>query len=322
MKTLVTGGAGFIGSHLVDALLAEGHDVGIVDDLSTGKRENLNPQARFYETDIRNSDFADVVRAEAPEVVFHEAAQASVKVSTDNPIYDAQVNVLGLLNVLEACVAARVRKVVFASSGATYGNPDYLPMDEQHPQRPGAPYGITKMVAEHYLRYYAMDRGLQFTALRYGNVYGPRQDPYGEAGVIAIFTCQLLSRQVPTIHWDGEQVRDYVYVGDVARANILAATRGDGQCISVGTGVGTSVNEIYRMICEILHVDVTPGRGPRRAGDLRAACFVNQLAQAELGWTPSVEIMDGLTRTVDSFRAKMAPEAAAVAAGGGTWPSR
>ena len=187
MKTLVTGGAGFIGSHIVEHLLAEGHDVAVVDNLTIGKRANLDPRARFYEVDIVSSDVESVLLAERPEVVFHEAAQMSVKVSTDDPRYDARVNVLGLVNVLEGCVAAGARKVIFASSGATYGNPRYLPIDEDHPQLPESPYGITKMVAEHYLKYYALDRGLRFTALRYGNVYGPRQDAFGEAGVVAIF---------------------------------------------------------------------------------------------------------------------------------------
>ena len=187
MNVLVTGGAGFIGSHIVELLIAEGHDVAVVDDLKTGQRANLDPRARFYEVDVVSSDFESVLLAERPEVVYHQAAQMSVKVSTDDPRYDAQVNVLGLVNVLEACVAAGVRKLVFASSGATYGNPRYLPIDEAHPQLPESPYGITKMVAEHYLKYYALDRGLRYTALRYGNVYGPRQDAFGEAGVVAIF---------------------------------------------------------------------------------------------------------------------------------------
>jgi UDP-glucose 4-epimerase len=314
MKTLVTGGAGFIGSHLVDALVAQGDDVAIVDNLATGKREYVSSLARFYEVDICSPRVREVIEAERPEVVFHQAAQASVKVSTDDPIHDAQVNVVGLLTVLEACVSAGARKVVFASSGATYGNPDYLPIDENHPQRPGSPYGISKMVAEHYLRYYAADRGLQFTALRYGNVYGPRQDPYGEAGVVAIFTNQLLAGEVPVIHWDGEQVRDYVYVEDVARANLLAAHKGDGRCYSIGTEIGTSVNEIYRMICEVLECAVTPRHGDRRAGDLRAARFDASLARSELGWEPAVPLPDGLRRTSAFFKYELqsAPQRACV----------
>lgn len=315
MKVLVTGGAGFIGSHLAELLTATGHDVAIVDNLATGKRHNLPAAYRFYEVDIRDAQLEAVMRREQPEVVFHQAAQMSVKVSTDDARYDAQVNVLGLLNVLEACVASGTRKIVFASSGATYGNPDVLPFDEEHPQRPESPYGITKMIAEHYLRYYARDHDLRYTALRYGNVYGPRQDPHGEAGVIAIFTRQLLAGETPTIHSDGEQVRDYVYVGDVARANLLAATAGDDRCFCIGTGIGSSVNQVFDWVCQAVGVKVIPQRASRRAGDLRAAYFNIQRARAELGWEPAVALEDGLHRTVEWFRrqaTEIAPQAAPV----------
>jgi len=302
LRTLVTGGAGFIGSHIADLLVAEGHEVAIVDSLVGGNRANVPTGARFHQVDIRTSELRDVLAVERPEVVFHEAAQMSVKVSTDRPIYDAEVNVLGLLNLLEACVATGVRKVVFASSGATYGNPTYLPMDEDHPQLPGAPYGITKMVSEHYLRYYAQDHGLQYTSLRYGNVYGPRQDAHGEAGVVAIFTSQLLAGKVPTIHWDGEQVRDYVHVADVARANLAAATAGDGRCYCIATGVGTSVNQLYNLLTEALDTPVEPNRSDRRAGDLRAAYFDTSRARDELGWQARISLRDGIAGTVEAFR--------------------
>ena len=308
MRTLVTGGAGFIGSHLVDLLLAEGHNVTIVDNLSTGRLRNVNPSARFEAVDITSPKLGDVIRSTKPEVVFHQAAQSSVKVSTDDPMRDADINILGLLRLLEACSENGVRKVIFASSGATYGNPDYLPMDEAHPQRPEAPYGISKMVSEHYLKYYALDRGVTFTALRYGNVYGPRQDPHGEAGVVAIFARQLLAGATPTIHSDGEQTRDYVSVRDIARANLLAATRGDGHCLCIGTGRGTSVNEIFAHLCEIAELKVTPTRSPRRPGDLRHAHFDCSRARAELGWEPTVPLVDGLRETVAWFRADLASE--------------
>jgi len=301
VKTLVTGGAGFIGSHIVDLLLDRGHQVAIIDDLSTGRMENLNPRARLYRLDIADPSLNDVFQSEKPEVVFHQAAQMSVKASTEDPVHDAQVNVLGLLNVLQSAVAAGTRKVVFASSGATFGNPVYLPIDEQHPQNPGSPYGITKMVAEHYLKYFAEDHGLNFTALRYGNVYGPRQDSqgYGEAGVIAIFLRKLTSGETPVIYWDGEQVRDYVHVADVARANLLAATAGDRQCYCIGTGIGTSVNELYRRLSETLGVIVEPRRGPRRPGDLRTAIFSSSKARTELGWDAQVALKEGLAETVE-----------------------
>jgi UDP-glucose 4-epimerase len=306
MKALVTGGAGFIGSHVVDRLLLAGHEVVSVDNLVTGKRSNLNPGARFYELDVGSSRFTSMLKLERPEVVFHQAAQMSVKVSTDRPRYDARVNVLGLLNVLEACVTAGVRKIVFASSGATYGNPVRLPLDEDAHQQPESPYGISKLSGEHYLSYYGRDHGLRYTTLRYGNVYGPRQDACGEAGVIAIFARQLLTGQTPVIHWDGEQVRDYVYVDDVARANLLAATAGDGRCFCIGTGSGTSVNRIYQLVSDALGVEVTPAHGPRRAGDLRAAYFETRRARDELGWTPSVSLLDGIRQTSAWFRDELA----------------
>jgi UDP-glucose 4-epimerase len=302
LRTLVTGGAGFIGSHIADLLIAEGHEVAIVDSLVGGNRANVPSGARFHQVDIRAPELGAVLAAERPEVVFHEAAQMSVKVSTDRPIYDAEVNVIGLLNLLEACVATGVRKVVFASSGATYGNPTYLPMDEDHPQLPGAPYGITKMVTEHYLRYYAQDCGLQYTSLRYGNVYGPRQDAHGEAGVVAIFTSQLLADKVPAIHWDGEQVRDYVHVSDVARANLAAATAGDERCYCIATGIGTSVNQLYGLLSEALGVHVAARRSDRRAGDLRAAYFDTSRARAELGWQARIPLQEGIADTVEAFR--------------------
>jgi UDP-glucose 4-epimerase len=304
VKALVTGGAGFIGSHIADLLLAEGHDVAVVDDLSTGKQVNVARGARFYQVDIRSPEFAAVMNIERPEVVFHQAAQMSVKVSTDKPVFDAQVNVLGLLNVLEACVKVATRKIIFASSGATYGNPDRLPFDENYPQRPESPYGITKMVAEHYLSYYARDHGLRYSALRYGNVYGPRQDSRGEAGVVAIFAHQLLASESPTIHWDGEQVRDYIYVTDVARANLAAAMLEEDGVYCIGTGVGTSVNQIYALLCQALESNVVPKYAARRAGDLRAAYFDIRRAREELSWEPEVALAEGIPKTVDWFRRK------------------
>ena len=230
MRVRVTGGAGFIGSHVVDTLIGAGHEVSVVDSLWShggGRRENVNPKAAFHQLDITTPAFAALVRAERPEAIAHHAAQHSVKLSTDDPAYDATVNILGLINLLTAAAAAGTRKVTFASSGATYGTPERLPVDEATPQRPESPYGITKMTSEHYLRYWRAAHNIRYTALRYGNVYGPRQDPNGEAGVIAIFAKRMLTGQGVRIDWDGEQSKDYVYVGDVARANLLALQSGD-----------------------------------------------------------------------------------------------
>ncbi|HVC34337.1 MAG TPA: NAD-dependent epimerase/dehydratase family protein [Chloroflexota bacterium] len=314
MRMLVTGGAGFIASHVVDLLIAAGNDVAVVDNFATGKRSNLNVRADFYEADLVSPSIEYVLATVRPEIVFHHAAQMSVKASTADPLHDARVNVLGLVNLLQACTATGVRKLVFASSGATYGNPVYLPMDEDHPQLPASPYGITKLMSEHYLRYYALERGLAFTVLRYGNVYGPRQDSHGEAGVIAIFARQLLLGQAPTIHWDGEQVRDYVYVADVARANFLAATAGDGRCYCIGTGVGTSVNRLYQLLSDTLGVAIPPRRAPRCPGDLRTAYFDSSRARRELGWEPTVKLREGLHETLSAYRREFTREPIGTAA--------
>ncbi|MBV8082845.1 MAG: NAD-dependent epimerase/dehydratase family protein [Candidatus Eremiobacteraeota bacterium] len=305
MRVLVTGGAGFIGSHIVDALVAAGHDVAIVDNLwehGGGKTENLNPKARFYQLDIRDAALADVFASFKPDVVSHHAAQPSVAFSTKDPSYDADVNVKGTINVLRCGAAAGTRKVIYASSSATYGTPERVPIDEDHPQRPESPYGITKMVGEHYLQYYASAGGPAFTALRYGNVYGPRQDPSGEAGVIAIFTNRILAAEPIRIDWDGEQQKDYVYVGDVARANLLALDGADGAVLNIGDGVGTSVNELHRQIATVVGRDVKVEHAPKRPGDVRLCVFAIGRAKAALGWEPQVPLDEGLVRTIDSFR--------------------
>ncbi|MGB6520737.1 MAG: NAD-dependent epimerase/dehydratase family protein, partial [Candidatus Cybelea sp.] len=240
MRIVITGGAGFIGSHVADAYLAAGHDVLIVDSLwkdGGGRRANVPEGVSLVHMDIRDEAIGRIFADFSPEVVSHHAAQHSVAISARDPIYDAQVNVVGLLNVLEHAQRSGARKVIFASSGATFGTPDRLPITDETPQHPTSPYGITKMVAEHYLRFFAASRNLDFTALRYGNVYGPRQDPKGEAGVISIFIGKFLAHQGVRIDSDGEQTRDYVYVEDVARANIAALERGSGECYVIGTNV-------------------------------------------------------------------------------------
>lgn len=306
MRILVTGGAGFIGSHIVEAYLEAGHDVAVVDSLWShggGRRDSVPPAARFYEVDIRSPELREIVARERPEIVNHHAAQHSVKFSTDDPAYDAQVNVLGMINVLEAAQAAGTRKVIFASSAATYGTVQQLPADESTPQHPQSPYGITKMVTEHYLHYWQRERGLDYTALRYGNVYGPRQDPNGEAGVIAIFAKRFLSGQGIRIYWDGDQTRDYVYVGDVARANRMALDGADNEIICIGSGVPTSVNQIYRGLSALTDFEAPIDRQPRRPGDPRDSLFNPAKAAAVLGWRSEVEFGEGLRRTVEWFRA-------------------
>ncbi len=305
MKVLVTGGAGFIGSHVADVMVEAGHRVSIVDNLwkrGGGKLKNLNPQARFYAVDVRDPGLADVFEAERPEVVCHLAAQHSVSISTELPAYDADVNLLGLINLLQMCVRYGTRKVVFASSAATYGVVEEMPVHEGTVQRPESPYGITKMASEHYLRCWERLYGLDFTALRFGNVYGPRQDPSGEAGVIAIFTNAILSKEPVRIDWDGRQCKDYVYVRDVARAHLSALTEGSGEVYCIATGVGTSVNDLYRHLTDIVGYKVDIQRAPKRPGDIRVSYFDCTKAREQLGWEAEVDLAEGLRLTVECYR--------------------
>jgi UDP-glucose 4-epimerase len=306
MNILVTGGAGFIGSHIVDQCIAAGHRVAVLDSLweeGGGKSANLNPKAQFFHIDITDEDSLnqvfDTVR---PEVVCHQAAQHSVAVSTKNPKLDARVNVLGLLNILTNCTRVGVRKIVFASSGATYGTPARLPIDEEVEQHPESPYGITKLIAEHYLRYWQEAYGLTYTALRYGNVYGPRQDPNGEAGVIAIFAKRFLKHETIRIDWDGEQQKDYVYVGDVARANLLAMEHGDNDIFCIATGKGTSVNEIYQALAEQIGYKPEIVKAPKRSGDIHLAYFDCSKAERVLGWKAALSLGEGIRATVEYFK--------------------
>lgn len=305
MRILVTGGAGFIGSHIVDQCVARGHEVAVVDNLwaeGGGKEQNLNSQARFFQADITDEAALQTIFDEVrPEVVSHQAAQHSVAISTKDPQLDARVNVLGLLNILTQCTRAETRKIVFASSGATYGTPARLPIDEEVPQRPESPYGITKMVAEYYLRYWQAAHGLSYTALRYGNVYGPRQDPNGEAGVIAIFAKRFLNHESVRIDWDGEQQKDYVFVEDVARANVLAMERGENDIFCIGTGKGASVNELYNTLAKITNYKPEIVRAPKRPGDIYLSYFDCSKAERLLGWQSHVTLDEGIAKTVEFF---------------------
>jgi len=305
MKALVTGGAGFIGSHIVDALIDAGHRVCIVDNLwekGGGKVENTNPAARFRKMDIRSASLIDVFRRERPDIVYHQAAQHSVKISADDPVLDAQVNILGLINVLQCCAEAGVKKIIFASSGATHGVVIRLPITEETPQYPMCPYGITKMAAEHYLRHWFHRYGLEYTIFRYANVYGPRQDPTGEAGVVAIFAKKVVDNQTMIAKWDGEQTRDFVYVGDIARANLLAINGGDGEIYCLGTGVETSINTVFGILMRCAQNEIDIVRTPKTPGDQRRSLFDPDKAWRGLGWMPSVSLEDGLAKTVAFFQ--------------------
>ena len=303
MKIMVTGGAGFIASHVVDALIAAGHDVCIVDNLSTGRRQNINPQARFYEVDIRSADLAEVFTKEQPEVIDHHAAQMDVRRSVADPMYDADVNILGGLNLLELARRHGVRKVVYISTGgAAYGEPVYLPCDEAHPVDPLCPYGATKHTMEHYLFMYRQSYGLDYTVLRYPNVYGPRQDPHGEAGVVAIFAGQMLTGRQVTINGNGEQERDFVYVGDCVRANLIALDAGSGQIYNLGWGIGTSINEIFAQMKDIIGYKPEAVYGPPKLGETFKIYLDASKARRDLAWEPRVTLREGLEQTVTYFR--------------------
>jgi len=317
LRILVTGGAGFIGSHVVEQCLAAGYEVAVMDDLSTGRRENLPEGVPFYRADVADAAAVQrVFEVVGPEHVIHQAAQVSVSRSVREPGFDARSNVLGLLHVLEAAAQHEVRSFVFPSSGGVLYGDVWEPVSEEQPAAPVSPYGISKLAGEHYLRFFAREYGLRCTALRYGNVYGPRQDPHGEAGVVAIFLQRLLAGKPPVINGDGKNVRDYVYVADVARANLLAlGSNLDGfRAYNVGTGLGTDVNDLESKLRHALEeVLREQGRktalpaavyGPPRPGDLRASLLDIGKIQRELGWQPQVTLQEGLKRTAAWFAGK------------------
>lgn len=304
MRVLLTGGAGFIGSHVAEHLLAAGHEVAVVDDLSSGKRENVPDGASFQEQDIRAG--CDGIFAEfRPEALCHQAAQMSVRRSVAEPDLDADVNVLGTVRLLEDCVRHGVYQVVFASSGgAVYGEQEFFPAAEDHPQYPISPYGVSKLAGERYLHYYHVQHGLSCAALRYANVYGSRQDPHGEAGVVAIFSGNLAAGRASTINGSGEQTRDYVHASDVARANVLALeTRAPSGPYNVGTGVETSVNELYETMREASGRELPPEHGPAKPGEQLRSSVDPRKAAHTLGWRPETELASGLEETLRYFGA-------------------
>lgn len=304
MKILVTGGAGFIGSHVVEAYLAAGHDVAVVDNLATGRRSNVPAGAVLHEVDIHAREVESIFAGFQPEVVNHLAAQASVKLSNLDPVFDLEVNGGGTARIAMLAAAHGARKVIYSSTGgALYGDPERLPVDESHPIRATSPYGTSKRVGEMYLEFVARTTGIDYTILRYANAYGPRQDPFGEAGVVAIFTGRMLNGEQCTIDGDGEQQKDYLYVSDIARANVLALDKAGGEAMNIGTGRGTSVNEIFRALQDATGDTTPPAFGPPRPGDVRQIWLDSSRARDILGWEPQVSLEEGIRQTVDWFRA-------------------
>jgi UDP-glucose 4-epimerase len=304
-RALVTGGAGFVGSHVTEALLAAGAETAVLDNLATGHQRNVPRGVRLYRTDLRSAgEVGRALEEFRPEVVMHLGAQSSVVVSVRDPRLDVDVNVVGMVTLLQACVRHEVRKVVFASSGGTlYGEPDHLPCSEDQPIRPRSPYGASKAAGEALLQAWAATFGLSGTALRLGNVYGPRQDPNGEAGVIAIFAGRMLRREPVTIFGDGEQERDYVYATDVARMFLLAGEEEQSGVYNVGTGIGTSVNALYRALAEATEYRMPPVMAPARAGEVFKVALDPAKAMRRLGWKPHVSLDEGIRRVVEGLRA-------------------
>jgi len=302
-KILVTGGAGFIGSHIVDLCVEAGHEVIAVDDLSTGFRRNLNPKADFIEMDIRSAELDGVFGQVRPDFVTHLAAQMDVRRSLKEPLFDAEVNILGSINLLECCARHNVKKIIYASTGgAIYGNPEKLPASEASPALPLCHYGVSKYTVEHYIRLYSGLHGLRYTVLRFPNVYGPRQNPHGEAGVCAILVALMLDGKRPTLYGFGEPLRDYVFVRDIARASILALDRGDGETVNLGSGLGTSVREIFDILKDLLGFEQDPILKPLRPGEVDRIYTTGDRAAEILNWKPEVDLREGLRLTAEHIK--------------------
>lgn len=304
MKILVTGGAGFIASQIADAYIKEGHNVFILDNLSTGFEKNINPKAHFIKSDISSPLIIELFEKEKFDVVNHHAAQIDVRKSVSDPVYDANTNILGTINLLQACIKTGVKKFMFASTGgAVYGEQEYFPADENHPTNPVSPYGITKLAIEKYLYFYKIEYGLSYTILRYANVYGPRQNPFGEAGVVAIFTNKLLKGENPIINGDGKQTRDYVFVEDVVKANVITLTDDDSDIFNIGTGVETSVNELFTMLNSIAGEIAKEKHGPAPKGEQARSVITSDKLFNKFNWKPSTKIDEGLNKTFEYFKA-------------------
>ena len=303
MKILVTGGAGFIASHLTDALILQDHEVFVLDNLSTGFKKNINPKAHFVESDIRDKGIIDLFRKEKFDLLCHHAAQMDVRRSVADPSYDAEVNINGTINLLQCCVRTGVGKFMFASTGgAVYGEQKYFPADEQHDTNPLSPYGISKLAVEKYLYFYNMQYGLKYTILRYANIYGPRQNPFGEAGVVAIFTTKMLKGDQPVINGTGEQTRDYVFVGDVVKANLIAIEDDVSSIYNIGTGTETNVNEIFHNLNDIIGKGMKEIHGPAAQGEQMRSVITSDKLFKRFNWRPSTILREGLENTVLYFR--------------------
>ncbi|RII35759.1 NAD-dependent epimerase/dehydratase family protein [Clostridium chromiireducens] len=303
MKVVVIGGAGFIGSNIVDELVNNNYEVCVIDNLSTGRIENLNDKARFYKCDITNIDALKLVfQIEEPEVVYHFAAQIDVQTSLIKPGFDANINIIGTINVLECCRKYEVKKIVYPSSAAVYGNPEYLPVDEKHPVEPISFYGISKHTPEHYIKTFCNLCDIRYTIFRYSNVYGMRQDPKGEGGVVSIFIDKFLNNKLPVIYGSGEQTRDFIYVKDIAKANLLALSKGDNKIVNISTNVPVTVNRLFQTMKDIFESDVEVIHKQSRQGDILHSYLDNTLAREFLGWNPEYDFENGIRETIEYYK--------------------
>jgi UDP-glucose 4-epimerase len=303
LKILITGGAGFIASHIADALINEGHNVFILDNLSTGFEKNINPKAVFIKADIRDENISKLFEKEKFDLVNHHAAQMDVRRSVADPAFDANINIIGTINLLQNCVKNGVKKFMFASTGgAIYGEQSYFPADENHPTSPLSPYGISKLAVEKYLNFYNVQYNLKYSILRYANIYGPRQNPFGEAGVIAIFTSKMLNGEQPKINGSGLQTRDYVFVGDVVKANLIALNDENNDIYNVGTAIETNVNELFSALNKIIGKNFEEKHGPAAPGEQMRSVITSEKLFKRFGWKPSTALSDGLSKTVEYFK--------------------